>query len=321
MNVNSHETGEARRIDNCSRQRRIWFDGKFVPWDDAKIHVLTHALHYGYAIFEGIRCNDTADGPAIFRLKEHIDRLFDGAKVYRMHLPYSKDQLIRACLDLVKENGLQDCYVRPIVFSSVGEMGVNPLKNKVIGAVACWEWGAYLGDEGMEKGIRCTVSSWARIDSRILPPQAKCSANYANSILAKTDALAAGYDEAILLTLDGLRRRGLGREHLQGQERRRSTRPTMQSGILGGVTRASVIQIARDNGHGGPREGLHQGRLFTADELFFSGTAANVTPIREVDGRVIGDGQYPMTKKIQKIYLDAIHGRIDKYKPWLSYVR
>jgi branched-chain amino acid aminotransferase len=141
--------------------KTIWFDGKFVPWDDAKIHVLTHALHYGYAMFEGIRCNDTPDGPAIFRLREHIDRLFDSAKVYRMQLPYTKEQLTDACLDLVRENGLRDCYVRPIVFSSYGEMGVNPLKNGVLGAVACWAWGSYLGDEGMERGIRCGVSSWA----------------------------------------------------------------------------------------------------------------------------------------------------------------
>lgn len=300
--------------------KRIWFDGKFVDWDDAKIHVLTHALHYGYAIFEGIRCNSTPEGPAIFRLREHIDRLFDGAKVYRMHLPYTKEQLISACLDLVKENGLKDCYVRPIVFSGQGEMGVNPLKNPVIGAISCWEWGAYLGEEGMDKGIRCTVSSWSRIDSRILPPQAKCSANYANSILAKTDAMAAGYDEAILLTLNGDVAEGSG-ENIFRVKNGEVYTPSMESGILGGITRASVIQIARDNDIVVYEEDFTREGLFTADELFFSGTAANVTPIREVDGRTIGTGQYPITKKIQKVYLDAIHGRVEKYKPWLSYVR
>jgi branched-chain amino acid aminotransferase len=300
--------------------KRIWFDGKFVAWDDAKIHVLTHALHYGYAIFEGIRCNSTPDGPAIFRLREHIDRLFDGARVYRMRLPYTKEQLTAACLDLVKENGLKECYVRPIVFSAQGEMGVNPLKNPVIGAVGCWEWGAYLGEEGMEKGIRCTVSSWARVDSRILPPQAKCSANYANSILAKTDAIAAGYDEAILLTLEGYVAEGSG-ENIFRVKNGEVYTPSMESGILGGITRASVIQIARDNDIVVHEEDFTREGLFTADELFFSGTAANVTPIREVDGRTIGNGQYPITKKIQQIYLDAIHGRIEEYKPWLSYVR
>ncbi|MDA4137083.1 MAG: branched-chain amino acid transaminase [Thaumarchaeota archaeon] len=300
--------------------KRIWFDGKFVNWDDAKIHVLTHALHYGYALFEGIRCNSTPEGPAIFRLNEHIDRLFDGARVYKMRLPYTKEQLIGACLDLVKENDLKECYVRPIVFSAQGEMGVNPLKNPVMGAIGCWEWGAYLGEEGMEKGIRCTVSSWARIDSRILPPQAKCSANYANSILAKTDALAAGYDEAILLTLEGYVAEGSG-ENIFRVKNGEVYTPTMESGILGGITRASVIQIARDNGIVVHEEDFTREGLFTADELFFSGTAANVTPIREVDGRSIGSGQFPVTKKIQQVYLDAIHGRVEKYRPWLSYVR
>ena len=300
--------------------KRIWFDGKFVPWDEAKIHVLTHALHYGYAIFEGIRCNSTSEGPAIFRLNEHIDRMFDGARVYKMRIPYTKEQLIAACLDTVKENGLQDCYVRPIMFSAQGELGVNPLKNPVMGAVACWEWGAYLGEEGMEKGIRCTVSSWSRIDSKMLPPQAKCAANYANSILAKTDAIAAGYDEAILLTQDGYVAEGSG-ENIFLVKNGEVYTPTMESGILGGVTRASVIQIARDNGITVHEQDFTRERMFTSDELFFTGTAANVNPIREVDGRVIGNGQYPVTKKIQKVYFDAIHGRIDKYKPWLSYVR
>ncbi len=300
--------------------KRIWFDGKFVNWDDAKIHVLTHALHYGYALFEGIRCNSTPEGPAIFRLNEHIDRLFDGARVYKMRLPYTKEQLIGACLDLVKENDLKECYVRPIVFSAQGEMGVNPLKNPVMGAIGCWEWGAYLGEEGMEKGIRCTVSSWARIDSRILPPQAKGSANYANSILAKTDALAAGYDEAILLTLEGYVAEGSG-ENIFRVKNGEVYTPTMESGILGGITRASVIQIARDNGIVVHEEDFTREGLFTADELFFSGTAANVTPIREVDGRSIGSGQFPVTKKIHQVYLDAIHGKVEKYRPWLSYVR
>lgn len=299
--------------------KKIWLDGSFVPWDDAKIHVLTHALHYGYAIFEGIRCNDTPDGPAVFRLPEHIDRLIIGTMVYRMQLTYSKEQLVNACLDLVRENAIRECYIRPIVFSSYGEMGVNPLKNRVIGSIACWEWSSYLGEEGMEKGIRCTISSWARVDSRILPPQAKCSANYANSILAKMDALSAGYDEAILLTLDGHVAEGSG-ENIFMVKNGAIYTPTTHSGILNGITRVSVIQIARDNGIQVNEMDFTREELFAADELFFSGTAANVTPIREVDGRPIGSGQYPVTKKVQKLYLDAIHGRLDKYKSWLSYV-
>lgn len=197
---------------------------------------------------------------------------------------------------------------------------MNPLKNPVMGAVACWEWGAYLGEEGMEKGIRCTVSSWSRIDSKMLPPQAKCAANYANSILAKTDALAAGYDEAILLTQNGYVAEGSGENIFRVKNGEVST-PTMESGILGGVTRASVIQIARDSGITVHERDFTREGMFTSDELFFTGTAANVNPIREVDGRVIGNGQYPITKKIQKTYFDAIHGRLDNYKPWLSYVR
>jgi branched-chain amino acid aminotransferase len=300
--------------------KSVWFDGKFVPWDDAKIHVLTHALHYGYAVFEGIRCNDTPDGPAIFRLLEHIDRLFDGARIYRMDVPYSREQLKQACLELVRENNLRECYIRPIVFSSYGEMGVNPLKNKISGAIGCWEWGAYLGEEGMEKGIRCMVSSWARIDSRVLPPHAKCSANYANSILAKTDAIAAGYDEAILLTLDGYVAEGSG-ENIFKVKSGVLTTPTMESGILGGITRASVIQIAGDMGLDVQERDFTRDDLLSADEVFFSGTAANITPIREIDGRRIGSGDYPITRRIQKTYLDAIHGRIERYRSWLSYVR
>ena len=298
--------------------KKIWFDGKLVPWDDAKIHVLTHALHYGYAIFEGIRCNSTPKGPAVFRLKEHIKRLANGARVYRMQLPYSEEQLIQGCLNLVKENGLKDCYVRPIVFSSYGEMGVNPMKNKVIGAIAAWEWGAYLGEEGMEKGIRCTVSSWSRIDPRTLPPHAKCSANYANSILAKTDALSGGFDEAILLTTSGLVAEGSGENIFRVKDGVLTT-PTKSAGILEGITRDSVIQIAKDNGIPFKEEDFIREDMFTSDELFFSGTAANVTPIREVDGRVIGNGKFPVTRKIQQIYLDAIHGKVAKYEPWLSY--
>ena len=300
--------------------KTIWFDGKFVPWDDAKIHVLTHALHYGYALFEGIRCNDTPEGPAVFRLDEHIERLFTGAKVYKMQIPYSKDQLVDAVLQLVKENGLRDCYIRPIVFSGYGEMGVSAAKNKIVGAIACWEWGSYLGEEGMEKGIRCTVSSWARIDSRTLPPHAKCSANYANSILAKTDALASGYDEAILLTLDGYVAEGSGENIFRFKEGELYT-PTMEAGILRGITHASVLAIARDNGIPVHEQDFTRDDLFAADELFFTGTAANVTPIREVDGRIIGDGSHPMTKTVQKVYLDSIHGRVEKYRPWLSFVR
>ncbi len=297
---------------------KIWFDGKFVPWDDAQIHVLTHALHYGYAIFEGIRTNSTPKGPAVFRLKEHVRRLMGGARTYRMQVPYTEEQLVQACLNLVNENGLNDCYVRPILFSSFGEMGVNPMKNKVVGAIAAWEWGSYLGDEGMETGIRCTVSSWSRIDPRTLPPHAKCSANYANSILAKMDALSAGFDEAILLTTDGLVAEGSGENIFRVKDGVLTT-PTRSAGVLEGITRDSIIQIAKDNGIPFKEEDFVREDMFTADELFLCGTAANVTPIREVDNRAIGNGKFPVTRKIQQTYLDAIHGKIEKYERWLAY--
>jgi branched-chain amino acid aminotransferase len=298
--------------------KKIWFDGAFVPWEDANVHVLTHALHYGYAIFEGIRCNSTPKGPAIFRLREHIKRLMSGAKTYRMKLPFTEEQLFQGCLDLVTVNGLNECYIRPIVFSSYGEMGVNPMKNKISAAISAWEWGAYLGDEGMEKGIRCTVSSWARIDPRTLPPHAKCSANYANSILAKMDALSAGFDEAILLNTNGLVAEGTGENIFRVRDGVLTT-PTKAVCGLEGITRDSVIQIARDNGIPFREEDFTREDMFTADELFLCGTAANVTPIREVDNRMIGSGSFPTTKKIQEAYLNAIHGKTAKYEPWLSY--
>ncbi len=298
--------------------KKIWFDGAFVPWEEANVHVLTHALHYGYAIFEGIRCNSTPKGPAVFRLREHIERLVNGTKAYRMKLPYTEDELVQACLDVVKFNGLNECYIRPIVFSSFGEMGVNPMKNKITGAIAAWEWGAYLGDEGMEKGIRCTVSSWSRIDPRTLPPHAKCSANYANSILAKMDALSAGFDEAILLTVNGLVAEGTGENIFRIKDGVLTT-PTKSAGVLEGITRDSVIQIAKDNGIPFKEEDFIREDIFAADELFLCGTAANVTPIREVDNRMVGDGSFPITKKIQEAYLNAIHGKTTKYESWLSY--
>jgi branched-chain amino acid aminotransferase len=298
--------------------KKIWFDGALVPWEDANVHVLTHALHYGYAIFEGIRCNSTPKGPAVFRLREHIKRLVSGTKVYRMKLPFTEDEIVKACLDLVKVNGLNECYIRPIFFSAYGEMGVNPMKNKVSGAIAAWEWGAYLGDEGMEKGIRCTVSSWSRIDPRTLPPHAKCSANYANSVLAKMDAISAGFDEAILLTVNGLVAEGSGENIFRIKDGVLTT-PTKTAGILEGITRDSVIQIAKDNGIPFKEEDFIRDDLFAADELFLCGTAANVTPIREVDNRMIGNGNFTITRKIQEAYLSAIHGKTAKYEPWLSY--
>ena len=299
--------------------KKIWMDGKLVDWDDAKIHVLTHGLHYAYAVFEGIRCNETVAGSAIFRLEEHIDRFLNSAKIYRMNLGYSKRELVDACIETVRANRVTSCYLRPIAFTSYGAMGLNPLKNKISVAIPLWEWGPYLGEEALTKGVRCMVSSWARIDSRSLPPQAKCSANYANSALAKMEALSAGYDEAIMLNAIGLVAEGPGENIFRVKDGILST-PPASSGILRGITRDTVIQFSRDLKVTFYRNDFTREELFTSDELFFSGTAVGVNPIREVDGRQIGDGGYPLAKKLQRLYDGAIHGRLKRYSGWLTKV-
>ncbi len=299
--------------------KKIWMDGRLVDWADAKVHVLTHGLHYGYSIFEGIRSHDTPKGPAIFRLKEHIERFSNSAKVYRMKLPYSAAEVERACVDLVRANGVPAVYLRPVAFSGYGEMGLDPTKSPIQVAVAAWEWGAYLGAEGLEHGVRATVSSWVRMDSRSLPPQAKCAANYANSALAKMEAVVAGYDEAILLNSQGMVAEGPG-ENVFRVKNDIVSSPPASSGILRGITRDSVVRFVADEGLSFLRTDFTREELFTADELFYSGTAAGITPIREVDGRPIGNGRYPITKRLQKRYDDAVRGRSPQYESWLTYV-
>ncbi len=299
--------------------KKIWMDGQLVDWDDAKIHVLTHGLHYGYVIFEGIRSHDTPRGPAIFRLREHIDRFLNSAKVYRMDLPYSLLELEQACVEVVRANGVPTAYLRPVAFSAYGQMGLDPTLSAVQVAVGEWEWGAYLGQQGVEKGVRATVSSWVRVDSRSLPPQAKCASNYANSALAKMQATVGGYDEAILLNAQGMVAEGPGENIFRVKHDVVST-PPASSGILRGVTRDSVIRFLRDEGLTFQRTDFTREELFTADELFYTGTAAGITPIREVDGRKIGNGDYPIVRRLQQRYEDAIHGRNSKYDAWLTYV-
>ncbi|TLY02641.1 MAG: branched-chain amino acid transaminase [Thaumarchaeota archaeon] len=274
---------------------------------------------YAYAVFEGARCNETPAGPAIFRLEEHLDRFLNSAKIYRMNLGYSKRELVDACIDTVRANRLTSCYLRPIAFTAYGPMGLNPLKNKISVAIPLWEWGPYLGEEALSKGVRCMVSSWARIDSRSLPPQAKCSANYANSALAKMEAISAGYDEAIMLNGIGMVAEGPGENIFRVKDGILST-PPASSGILRGITRDTVIQFSRDLKITFYRNDFTREELFTSDELFFSGTAVGVNPIREVDGRKIGDGGYPVAKKLQRMYDQAIHGRLKRYTKWLTKV-
>ncbi len=299
---------------------KIWMDGKFVDWDDAKIHVLTHGLHYGYAVFEGIRCFATARGPAIFRLSEHMERFLNSAKIYRMDLGHSKKELEEACMELVTQNGVPEVYVRPIAFSAYGEMGLSPLKNKISVAIGSWEWGAYLGKDSADKGVRATISSWVRVDSRSLPVQAKCAANYANSALAKMEAVAAGYDEAIMLNSHGDLAEGPGENIFRVKDGVLST-PPASSGILRGITRDTIVQFANDEKITFYRNDSTREELFTSDELFFTGTAAGIARIREVDGRRIGNGDHPITSRLQKLYDGATHGKIKRYEKWLQYIR
>ena len=298
-------------------QKKIWMDGKFVDWDDAKIHVLTHGLHYGMAVFEGIRAFSTPEGSAIFRLDEHIERFLNSAKIYRMDLGYSGKELSRACVDLMHVNGVTESYIRPIAFTSYGEMGLNPLKNKVSVAIAGWEWGPYLGKQGEEAGVRATISSWVRIDSRALPLQAKCAANYANSALAKMEAIAGGYDEAILLNAHGVVAEGPGENIFKVKDGVLST-PPASSGILRGITRDTVIRFAEDLKIKFYRNDATKEELYTADEVFFSGTAAGVAKVREIDGRRIGYDGTPITDRLAKLYDETTHGRVKRYSKWLT---
>jgi branched-chain amino acid aminotransferase len=299
---------------------KIWMDGKFVNWDDAKVHVLTHGLHYGYAVFEGIRSFSTPGGPAVFRLPEHIERFFNSAKIYRMNIGFSPKELSDACVELVRQNGKDEVYIRPIAFSAYGEMGLNPLKSKISVAIASWEWGPYLGKEAQERGVRAMVSSWVRIDSRALPIQAKCAANYANSALAKMESLAAGYDEAIMLNSHGVVAEGPGENIFRVKDEVLST-PPASSGILRGITRDTVIQFARDEGITFFRNDSTKEELYTSDEVFFSGTAVGIAKVREVDGRKVGNSIFPITEKLQKLYDGVTHGKVKKYSKWLTPVK
>ena len=297
-------------------QKKIWMDGKLVPWDDAKIHVLTHGLHYGMAIFEGIRAFQTPKGRAIFRLDEHIERFLNSAKIYRMDLGYSAKELSEACKEVVRSNPALESYVRPIAFTGYGEMGLSPLTSKVSVAIGSWEWGAYLGDT-TKKGVRATISSWIRIDSRAMPVQAKCAANYANSALAKMAAISAGYDEAILLNTHGVVAEGPGENIFRVKDGILST-PPASSGILRGITRDTVIQFARDKGLTFYRNDATREELYTSDEVFFSGTAAGIAKVSEIDGRKLGIDGTPVTDMLATLYDRTVHGRVNRYLKWLA---
>ncbi|MCS7116085.1 MAG: branched-chain amino acid transaminase [Nitrososphaerota archaeon] len=302
------------------KTEKIWLNGRFVDWEDAKIHVLTHSLHYGVAVFEGLRCYKTEKGPALFRGKDHIRRLFDSAKIYMMKIPYSQDEILQAVKDTIRINKVVECYVRPIVYYGYGEMGLNPSKNPIDVAIAAWPWGAYLGEEGLINGIRCKISSWRRIDGRIMPSKAKISGNYANSILAKLEALKCGYDEAIMLNLNGTVAEGSGENIFIVKDGILMT-PPLDSGALPGITRDSVMKLARDMNLCVIEKDITREDLFLADEVFFTGTAAEITPIREIDNVTIGRGtRGPITEALQKKFYEVVRGKDPKYYAWLDFI-
>jgi branched-chain amino acid aminotransferase len=299
---------------------KVWMDGTLVPWADAKIHILTHSLHYGGGVFEGIRAYETKRGPAVFRLTDHIARLYRSAKIFMIDIPYTPETIIEACKDTVRASGLPSCYVRPIVYMGYGEMGLNPLLAPINVAIVVWPWGAYLGDEGLKRGVRMKVSSWRRHDPNIVPPAAKGTGPYVNSQLAKMEAIKAGYDEAIMLNTLGFVAEATG-ENLFIVVDGELVTPPLSAGALTGVTRDSVMKIATDLGITVRERELVRTDLYLADELFVSGTAAEVCPVREVDDRVIGAGEPgAITKKIQEVFYATVRGEVEQYAGWLEYV-
>ncbi len=303
----------------ADRDGFIWHDGKLVPWREATTHVLTHSLHYGLAVFEGLRAYKTVDGTAIFRLKEHTDRLFNSAHIYMMKMPYDKETLMEAHKEVVRANKLESCYLRPIAFYGSEKMGVSPKGAQVHVSIAAWPWGAYLGEEGLAKGIRVKTSSYARHHVNVSMCRAKYSGTYANSILANMEATEHGYDEALLLDVDGFVAEGAG-ENLFVVKDGQIYEPEIASALVG-ITRATVIQLAKELGYEVKAKRLTRDDLYIADEAFFTGTAAEVTPIRELDSRLIGTGRRgPVTEKIQSLFFDVVNGRVPAHRDWLAKV-
>jgi branched-chain amino acid aminotransferase len=298
----------------------IWLNGEFVAWEDAKVHVLTHCMHYGTAVFEGVRAYETTQGPAVFRHQDHLDRLENSAKLYYMQLPYPKEQLREVTHELIGRNGFKSCYIRPLVYRGYGPMGLNPLDNPVEAMIAVWEWAPYLGEKGKREGVRGRVSSYRRISSDSLIPHAKASGQYLNSVLAKIESLKAGYEEAILLDSRGYVCEGTG-ENLFLVKGGVVHTPGFANDILEGINRAAAIEILRDQGYEVVERDIARGELYRADEIFMTGTAAELTPIREVDDQAIGTGEPgPITRAVQDVFEAALHGRSDRYAEWLDVV-
>ena len=300
-------------------EHEIWFNGKLIPYEEAKIHVLSHVIHYGTSVFEGIRCYDTDKGSAVFRLPEHMRRLIDSAKIYRMESPYDLDALQAATLQTITNSGLPSCYIRPVILRGTGSMGVNPLQNTIETFIAVWEWGAYLGEEALEEGVDVQVASWNRMAPNTFPAMAKAGGNYLAAGLVKMDAVLNGYVEGIMLSVDGYAAEGSGENLFLIRDGVLYTAPVSLS-ILPGITRDAIIRIARDRGYTVEEKQIPREALYIADELFFTGTAAEVTPIRSVDKYKIGTGKRgPITKELQDAFFDIIHRGNDPYG-WLTAV-
>ena len=302
------------------KTEKIWMDGKFVDWDKATIHVLTHTLHYGLGVFEGIRCYETRSGPAIFRLDEHIDRLFRSAHIFLLDMPYTKKEIRDAIIGTVKVNNIKECYIRPLVYIGYGAMGLYPKGNPVNVSIAVWSWGAYLGDTGLREGIKVKTSSFIRNHVNANMTRGKVSGYYVNSQLAKKEAITCGYDEALLLDTEGYVSEGSGENIFMVRNGMLKTTPL--TSILEGITRNSIMKIAADQKIRVVEERFTRDEMYIADEAFFTGTAAEVTPVRELDGRIIGTGRPgPITRKIQSIFFDIVKGKNKKYDSWLTKVK
>jgi branched-chain amino acid aminotransferase len=310
----------AHPTSSNNNAQKIWHNGKFIDWNDATIHIMSHVVHYGSSLFEGIRCYSTTQGPAIFRLREHIKRLHESCHVYRMPLEYSIEQLMEACLETVRVNGFKECYLRPVAFRGYGPFGVNPLNNPVEVYIASWVWGKYLGAEAIEDGVDVCVSSWARMHPNTLPPTAKAGANYMNSQLIKMEAVLNGFVEGIALDTQGYVSEGSGENLFVVRDGKVITPPLSSAGLTG-ITRDSAIQIARNLGYEVVEALIPRATLYTADEVFFTGTAAEITPIRTIDRIKIGEGKRgPITAALQKEFFAITSGEKEAPGDWLAFV-
>ncbi|MFW6083045.1 MAG: branched-chain amino acid transaminase [Thermoplasmatota archaeon] len=293
----------------------IWMDGEFVEWQDAKVHVLSHGLHYGTGIFEGIRAYKSNYKPAVFRLEDHVDRFLNSAKIINLPLEYVKEEIIDIIEELIIRNDLKECYIRPIAFRGYETMGVNPLDNPVNLSIAVWPWGTYLGEKALEEGVEVQISSWSRHHPNIFPSKAKATGNYLNSVMAKMEAVENGYVESIMLNPDGYVAEGTGENLFLVRDDKLITPPLAD--VLEGITRDSVITIAEDLGYEVIEKPVTRDQIYISDEAFFTGTAAEVTPIRKCDRRKISDGKGPITDEIQTMLMDTVRGKVEKYKKWI----